>query len=186
MDYTKEQLREFLDLLQIYRSEDAKKARRNISAIGFVIVAVYLLGVKLTKIKVFGVDVSESRENLVLLIAMVLVLYWLSIATVLSFRDRAIQKERRHQFDNDIGILKRLHAEYQDWDGVTKGQPSRVSGPEYSSKQAYDKYLLQMKRTRLARVSDYVFGVLEVIVPLVLGATALVLLTRNLIDLMLL
>ena len=67
--------KQFLDLLLEYRSDEAKKARRNVSAIAFVVLSACLLNFHLSNMNVFGMDVSRASEIPVLVVAFVLLAY---------------------------------------------------------------------------------------------------------------
>ena len=64
--------KQFLDLLQEYKSDETKKARRNVSAIAFVIISAAILKIRLAEVRFLGVDVSKSAELPVLLITLML------------------------------------------------------------------------------------------------------------------
>jgi hypothetical protein len=180
VEYTEKHLRDFLELLQEHRSEDAKKARRNISVIGFVIVVVYALGVKLTQIKVLGVDVSESNEISVLVISGGLVCYWMFVFLVLLVRDRTIQAERKRQFESGLVHLKKVYDENEEWNKVTKGQPNRSFPYNYGGvKDAYESYLSQKKRTRWVKRCEAALKFFEVVIPIILGCGAIFFLLNN-------
>lgn len=86
--------KQFLDLLQVHKSEDAKKARRNFSFVSFIVISAWILGIQLTEIKVFGVDLSRSSELYILVIAFLLLAYWASMFFLSYRHDSEIQKER--------------------------------------------------------------------------------------------
>jgi hypothetical protein len=106
--------KQFLDLLQTYKSDDTKKARRNLSIIGFLIIAAWVLGIRLTELKVFGVNLRDSSEAYILAIAFLLLIYW-GCMFFLSYRhDTEIQKEREIQLNV---VVERI---YNRWNVISK------------------------------------------------------------------
>jgi len=68
MAYDKKQ---FLDLLLEYKSDESKKARRNVSLIAFVILSACFLNLHLSNMTVLGMNVSHASEIPVLVVAFI-------------------------------------------------------------------------------------------------------------------
>jgi hypothetical protein len=107
--------KQFLDLLQVYKSEDTKKARRNLSTLGFVVIAAWLLGVRLTDVKVFGANLSHTSESFVVVLGLVLVVYWSAMFYLSLSYDSEIQKERSIQLNNAISAFTERLANHQKY-----------------------------------------------------------------------
>lgn len=88
--------RDFLELLKPYASEEQKKSRRNIDVSSFVVLSIYFLGKSLTEIQVLGFNLHGSNHFLVLILASVLIAYWLIMYLVYFRRDSEIQKSKKH------------------------------------------------------------------------------------------
>ena len=86
--------KEYLDLLKKYKSDEATKARRNLCVVAFVVIAAWLLNVKISNVKVLRIDLSMSSEMWVLIIALVLLAYWAVMFYVHYRSDEEIQKEQ--------------------------------------------------------------------------------------------
>ena len=174
----KHEEKDFLDLLQEYKSEDTKKARRNLSAIAFVIIAIHLLGIRISDIKVFGVDVSKSSNFTVSVIALALLLYWLLMFILSWNQDREIQRERTiilgAQIKQFTGRFEQLEQERQDFPATPRGQRSNWYQPlDYSEvKAATQVYQAQQARTKRAALYGKILSKLELYIPLVLAAGA--------------
>jgi hypothetical protein len=161
----------FLDLLQEYKSDETKKARRNVSVIAFVIISAWILGIRLSDIRFLGLDISRTAELPVLALAGVLLIYWTFMFVIAYRRDKEIQKERawflNQELSNLRGRFKQIQDKY-DEDKVRKGYPS-----DYGEVKAWlERYEAQRKRTQGATLFAKVIDYLETTVPLLLGAGA--------------
>jgi hypothetical protein len=168
--------KQFLELLQEYKSDETKKARRNVSAIAFVVVVAAILQVRLTDVRVMGVDMSASAELPVLLITSGLIAYW-TLMFVLTWRhDREIQAERALALNAEV---KRLVQRKEDVEKRVKETPHRTTAdyPDYNevtaALEAYER-----QRARTARAAQYgaTIKFLEYYVPLALSGGASVVL----------
>lgn len=161
--------KQFLELLHPYRSEETKKARRNLSAIAFVIVAVRLLGLRLADIRVFGADLSRSAEIWVLILAMLLLAYWLVMFLLTWFQDREIQTERTSLMEAQI---QPLVAHYSKLEEERRKNPNYYASDFKQVEIAVLAYREQQKRTgRAAKVGELIKK-LEFFVPLSLYVVA--------------
>jgi len=171
--------KQFLDLLQEYKSDETRKARRNLSTISFVIVAAWLLGIRLVDIRVLGLDISQTAELPVLLLAGALLIYWTVMFLLTWKHDKEIQRERAMLLSAQVKrFTERLRVIEQ----------KRVkSGVEWTPtdypdvKAALDAYKAQQERTGKAAQFGAVIKQLELYVPLLLGASAAIVLAYGVI-----
>jgi hypothetical protein len=172
--------KQFLDLLQVYKSEDTKKARRNLSTLGFVVIAAWLLGVRLTDVKVFGADLSHTSESFVLVLGLVLVVYWSAMFYLSLSYDSEIQKERSIQLNNAISAFTERLANHQKYiEEEKKNNPTNsvYVPPDYSAvKSAVEAY--ERQKTRTAKAAKYggIIKAAELYVPVVLALWSAVIL----------
>jgi hypothetical protein len=167
----------FLDLLLEYRSDEAKKARRNVSVIAFVIISAWCLNLHLSSMSVLGMNVSGASEIPVLAITFVLLVYWFGMFLLAWLQDSEIQKERSLILDEQVtSLLNRLEV----IEKAKKELPSfwSIQHPDHSEVQAsVGAYKLQQQRTKRALLAVTWMRRMEFYVPLVLtGAAMLVLL----------
>lgn len=172
MDYDHKQ---FLDLLLDYRSDETRKARRNVSLIAFVILAAALLGIRLTDVNVLGLSLHKSSPPAVLLVTFVLLVYWSVMFFLAWLQDQEIKKERAIQLDRHVAsLVERLAAMDKD-----NAQNGRNIYPDYgAAKGAVDAYHSQQERTKKATVIGRTIHYLEIAVPLGLAAISSIVLTR--------
>lgn len=150
MNYDQKQ---FLDLLQEYKSEDTKKARRNLTTVAFIVIAVWLLQIHITEVKVLGVDLSHTSETFVLVLALVLLIYWAVMFYLSLTHDYEIQKERAYQLNDVISAAEKRQGE------IVKSIENSSAGAGYYAsergelKKIIDAYSRQKERT--AKASKY-------------------------------
>lgn len=169
--------RYFLELLQEYKSDDTKKARRNLSAIAFIVISVSFLKIPLNQVKLIGVDISHSGELSVLFLATGLLLYWL-IMFLLSWKhDKEIQAERARFLDSNV---QHFRERYQQGEEQRKTGDSRYYSADYiEAKTAVKAYEAQQKRTAQAIKYGSIIRGLELFVPLLLFGIAIAVLTAS-------
>lgn len=173
MDYDHKQ---FLDLLLEYRSDETKKARRNVSMIAFVILAAALLGIKLTEINVFGLNLHRSSPLPVLLLTFALLVYWMGMFVLAWLHDREIQKERALLLDQQVApIIKRLAD--REKDAATRGGQD-IFGDRAELRGAVDAYHSQQERTKNATMLGRMVRGIEIAVPLALAALSFIVLAH--------
>ncbi|MFA6902887.1 MAG: hypothetical protein WC236_07390 [Gallionellaceae bacterium] len=161
----------FLDLMQEYKSEDTRKARRNLSVISFVVISVSVLGIKLNELKILGVDLSRSSELNVLLLGLGLIGYW-SVMFSLAWRhDREIQKERTVALTATVAELRERLTKIEQIKEQNAGKSGYVPDDYAEVKSALDTYERQQNRTVRATRLGQVIREMELHVP---GSLALV------------
>jgi hypothetical protein len=164
--------KQFLDLLQEYKSDETKKARRNLSTICFIIIAAWMLRVRIADIRVFGVDLSQSADVVVLSVAGLLVVYWLAMFLLAWSQDTEIQKERVLLLSAQV---KRFTERYDVIKQKVATQGGQYTPPDFHEVEAaVQAYRAQQDRTRRASQFGSIIKRLEFIVPigLALGAAA--------------
>jgi hypothetical protein len=164
--------KQFLDLLQVYKSEDTKKARRNLSSIGFVVISAWLLRIQLTDVKVLGIDLSHTSELVVLLLGLVLVIYWSMIFYLFLTHDSEIQKERSIQLEKSVSALTSRLATLEELHKQNSGVTGYIM-PEYSEvKSAVEAYERQKARTATAAKYGGIINGFETYVPTALAVVS--------------
>ena len=175
MAYDKKQ---FLDLLLEYRSDEAKKARRNVSLTAFVILSASFLNLHLSNMSVLGMNVSQASEIPVLVVAFVLLLYWSGIFLLAWIQDSEIQKERSLILDEQMTyLIKRL----ETIDEERKKQNSlwAMAYPDHNEvRVSVEAYRLQQQRTKRAVLTVTWMRRLEFYVPIALSGAAVVALLK--------
>lgn len=162
----------FLDLMHEYKSEDTRKARRNLSVVSFIVISVWVLGIKLTELKVFGADLSRSSESNVLLLGLVLIGYW-SVMFSLAWRhDRAIQNERAVALTSTVSQLRERMARIEKIIEEKKARGSSYVPDDYAEvKAGLEAYERQQSRTASATNLGRAIREMELQIP---GALAVV------------
>lgn len=172
MEYDEKQ---FLDLLQVYKSDETKKARRNLSTISFIIISVWFLKIKLTDVKVFGVGLENTSELTVLFLATFLSLYWVVIFIVSWLQDKEIQKERTILLNTQIDALVKRFNKFEEKRKEVEANNQTYSSSTYASvKQVYEKYINQKNRTKTANMLLNITNYIELYVPIFLAALSIV------------
>jgi len=175
MAYDKKQ---FLDLLLEYRSDETKKARRNVSVVAFVILSTWFLNLHLSNMNVLGMNVSPATEIPVLLVATVLLLYWTGMFVLASMQDSEIQKERSLILDDHMAYLITRQAAIEKAQKVPDSYWALSYQDHQEVKAAVDAYRLQQNRTTRAQFAVKWIRRLEFVVPLVLSGSAMLALAR--------
>lgn len=160
--------KQFLDLLQDYKSEDTKKARRNLSTVGFIVIAAWLLGVRLADVRIFGADLSHTSELFVFILGLVLVAYWSGMFYLSWTHDSEIQKERSIQLNKAVTELTSRLASHQAYieDCKKLNAGASVTLPDYSEvKSAVEAYERQKARTAKAAKYGGIIKGTELYVP---------------------
>ena len=175
MAYDKKQ---FLDLLLEYRSDESKKARRNVSLIAFVVLFAWFLNLHLSNMTVLGMNISKASEIPVLVVAFVLLVYWSGIFLLAWIQDSEIQKERSLILNEQVTyLLKRLEMIEEARKEKDNFWPMRY--PDHSEVRAsVEAYQLQQHRTRRAVLAVAWMRRLEFYVPLALSAAAVLALIK--------
>jgi len=176
--------KQFLDLLlQEHKSEETRKARRNLSTISFVIFATWWLNIGLANIKFLGIDISGTTELPVLMLAATLLIYWAVMFFLAWKHDREIQRERALLLDEQVKpLIARLDVLQRDME-ARKNNPTNWTSPDYPEvKAAVEAYKAQQERTKQASLFGSLIKHLEFYVPLLLSGGAAIVLTCGVIQ----
>jgi hypothetical protein len=166
MDYDH---KEMLTLLAGHRSEEARRAHRNLTVTSFIVISAKLIGIRLTKVSAFGITPFDGSERVVLSIVMVLLSYWLALFLAHWSRDREIQKERALLLEQYMKPILERHAHMKK-----KLEAKQNVAPDWSDiKRTVMAYQAQQERTRKAAKLSKFTEIAEIAVPLVLAALAL-------------
>jgi hypothetical protein len=177
--------KEYLDLLLKYKSDETKKARRNLSTISFVIISARILNIKFTELRVSVVDMSKSSdEQLALLIALALLVYWFVMFSLSRNHDREIQKERSLQLEERVKDARKQIGETDETRKVAEKNGQDMSRmlipPNYHALKTFvARYYAQRERTQRATFYGNFVSGLESIVPFALSYIAAIVLLRR-------
>lgn len=161
----------FLELLQPYSSEETRKARRNTSTIGFIVIASWALGVRLNDIHAMGADISTSSESLALTICLLLLAYWSAMFLTSWLRDREIERERWTQGQVAAKALIQRYMSITE-QIKRKEEKGYIPSVYHDVKRAFDSYELQRKRTAKARRYEVWITTAEIFIPTIISAGA--------------
>jgi len=167
----------FLDLLLIeYRSEETRRARRNLSVVAFIVIAAWLLDTPLTDVSAFGIHLAGKPALAVILIAGAMLVYWLVLFMVSWGHDREIQRERSAilsaKLKPDIDQVERLRKMKQE-DPVKYERTAHIFSDRQQRVRAYER---QKERTKRASLLAEIIRYAEIAVPIGLATGALVIL----------
>jgi hypothetical protein len=161
--------KQFLALLEVHKSDETKKARRNASTIAFVVLAAWLLHIRLADVKVLGVDISKTSEIWVLLIALVLLGYWTGMFVLAWMHDKEIQKERTVFLDKELETIRARVKYGAESQGKVRGYVPMDYAEMSAALEVYEK---QKARTMRAAFYGTSIKKLEIVVPLTLSVAA--------------
>lgn len=99
--------RSYLELLSDYHSEETKKTRRNLTVASFVVIAIHVASVPISKLKFPYVDSGDMNPTAIVILAGFLIFYWSSMLVLYVARDQKVQAERQHQLSNIEDALKK-------------------------------------------------------------------------------
>ena len=159
----------YLDLLKPYISGEQKKFRRNTLVSSFIILSVYFLGKSLTEIRVAGLDLEESNKDLVLILAILMVLFWLTMFLIYYRRDSEIQKEQHHLLMEHVNKVKSSVDKFKNNIDEQMASNGKVTGhvrSEYENLlNVYKIYETQLCRTNKAGILNKVINKIELLLP---------------------
>lgn len=170
--------RDFLELLKPYASEEQKKSRRNIDVSSFIVLSIYFFGKSLTEVQVLGFNLHGSNHFLVLILASVLITYWLIMYLVYFRRDSEIQKEQEVLLLRHVQQVKERMNETQNQlnnivGADTGGMRSHWSSELNNARNQYSIYERQQERTKKAGILNMAIHKVEFWLPVILAVTAL-------------
>lgn len=161
-----------LDLLQEYKTEETRRARRNLSLFASAVLVAWLLGLELTEIKVLDADLSHASELSVMGLTLIVLVYQAGMFWLSWRRDHAIQNERSYQLD---GIVRDLRNSVGPRQAIRERtlEPEHKQGAKLTqAEQALDAYERQKSRTAKATFYNKTINRLELIMPSALGLLA--------------
>jgi len=176
--YSKENEKEYLDLLYDYQSDETKKTRRNLTVASFVVVALHLIGKKLSDTRFFWTDLEGSDQRWLLGIAAAVLVYWVAMGILYALRDKQLHNERKRLLDAHIKDLmdtidrwtKKIETNVTPGAGV----PGHMQTQLQNATTEYAPYLNQLKRTVWARRFGIATKAAEIGLPIVFATWALV------------
>lgn len=163
-------LKEFIDLLTEYRSEESRRARRNVNVISFVVLAAWLLDIPLTDVRAFGINLTNRSLCPVLYIALALLGYWTYVLWMTRARDREIEKERVQVLIEGIKPLLEKREELRQ--RRERGEVLAGLLMTIDEKKALKAFELQQERTKSAIQFNKVIGNGEWILSVILSTFA--------------
>ncbi len=170
--------RDYLELLKPYVSEEQKKFRRNTLVSSFVILSVYILGKSLTDIRVAGINLEGGSKFSILVLAGVMVIFWLVMYLIYYWRDLEVQKEQNHLLlKHVINVKERLDSFKRRVDGAmaSNGAVNNQLRSEYTNAQStYGIYESQLLRTNKAGLLNSVLSKVELLLPVLAAVVCLI------------
>lgn len=168
--------KDFLELLKPFVSEEQKKSRRNVLVSSFTVMSIYLLGKSLTELNVFGLHLGGGNKYAVLILAALLLIYWLVMYLAYSKRDDEIQKEQQYLLLKHVdGIKERIVVlnknieEASSNDGLRSHYQHELNG----EKNNFNIYEKQISRTAKADSFNFALKKIEYWLPITTGIAAL-------------
>jgi len=103
-----EDKKKYIELLRDSSSEETQKARRNTSLISFIIIAMYLLGIQWSGLRISGVNLATANnEKGIIFIALALSIFWIFMFLINHLRDYRIYKiELKNHLHKKLILLK--------------------------------------------------------------------------------
>jgi len=174
--------KEFLELLHPFKSDETMKARRNVSTIAFLVLALWMLDISIKDVSVFGVTLKQSSELGILAIAIVLLVYWLGMFLLAWLQDKEIQKERSYILEDHIStIVSRFEKMDADKKKREENGQTFMSSSYGQLKASYELYKAQEGRTKKAGTLVSLVRNLEIFVPMILAICALLVLISGVV-----
>lgn len=174
--------KDYLDLLKPFVSEEQKKSRRNVLVTSFTVISIYLLGKSLAELNVFGLHLGDSNDYAILVLAALLITYWLAMYLAYLKRDDEIQKEQQHLLLNHVErikerivVLNKNIEENKSNDGL-RNHYQRELDNEKSNSSIYEK---QIARTANAGKFNFALKKVEYWSPVITGITALLIISKD-------
>jgi hypothetical protein len=166
--------KEMLTLLAGYRSEESRRAHRNVSVTSFILIAAWVLGINITDVEAFGLAISKDAELTALGIAFVLLAYWFGMFLFHHERDLSIQAERREVFNATIRgvIAQKNDIDQKNAERRAKGQLDYIPQVYKQMRRVVAAYEAQVERTQSAnRMQQFDINA-EFVVPCLLAIGA--------------
>lgn len=177
--------KDYLELLKPYISEEQKKARRNVLVSSFTVIAIYQLGKSLTELNVFGLHLGDSNDYAVLILATLLITYWLAMYLAYSKRDDEIQKEQLHLLLKHVETIETRIAQLNkkiEKCKTTEGIYAHYRTELDNEKNSFSIYEKQLSRTEKAGHLNFALKKVEYWLPFITGITALFFICKNIIQ----
>lgn len=175
--------KDYLNLLKPFVSEEQKKSRRNVLVTSFTVMSIYLLGKSLTELNVLGLHLGDSNDYAILVLATLLITYWLAMYLAYSKRDDEIQKEQQHLLlkhvegiKDRIVVLNKNIEEDKSNDGL-RNHYQRALDDEKNNFNIYEN---QITRTANAGKLNFTLKKVEYWLPIITGITALFIICKDL------
>src|SRR5690554_50065 len=153
-------------------TDGTTKSRRNLLVSSFVIVALYVLGKSLSDLNVFGFSLEGSDKKTILYIAVALILFWMSVFSFNTAKDRDLNAERKLILDDAVGRLKKykdgLESKYSN---VEDNHPNKNTMRQ--AQVEYQRYTSQLDRTKRARALTALLHYIDLALPLVMALIAI-------------
>ena len=166
--------KDYLEQLKPYISEETKKFRRNTVVSSFIILSVYFLGKSLTEIKVAGLNLLGSNNDSVLIIAMVMITFWLIMYLIYYRRDLEIQKEQQHLLMKHVELMKKRIDNFEE--RINNAIERNVGIHDQTqhnltlAQNEYNIYKNQSSRTNKAGILNSVINNTELFLPIIIAA----------------
>jgi len=159
-------------------SDETKRARHFIVFICTVIIASYFLSLDLSKVKIAGIDLSDSSVLKVNIVALIVLIFWNFTLIINSKKDTYDAKERMFLIKDEIN---RIQAEIDRQDNVLSND-SKIT---FGNRKAQLNYLKehQSQRERMKKLNRFesIISKVNTYLPYSLSLIAALILLQNII-----
>ncbi|HIF6199708.1 TPA: hypothetical protein ACX3IX_004696 [Vibrio parahaemolyticus] len=167
--------KDYLDLMQPIESDSTVKNRRNSLVASFAICSVYLLDKSVTDFRILGLDLAGSNPEVLLLIIMLVLLFWLVMFISHAIKDYELNNER------EVLLLK--HVDYIER-RISQVKPKAEANSHFQSELGLAQsqmniFLEQKVRLKKATLLKKVTFVAEYSLPCMLTIVAIALLAHD-------
>ncbi|MBT3147011.1 hypothetical protein Q4583_05355 [Neptunomonas phycophila] len=173
--------KDYLEALEFKSSDGAVKNRRNLLVAAFSICSVYVLGKSLTDIKILGINLEGTNKFYLLCLAAVLILYWSVMYFLHYYRDSQLNLERKALLDKHVDRIKQQVDFYND--KISTNPNQHLEQIYNDALEQYKIHLSQLKRTNKAAIASRITNLVEVVLPFLVGGSALIFLWIDLVRL---
>jgi preprotein translocase subunit SecG len=146
---------------------------------------IYLLGKSLTELNVFGLHLGGSNDYAVLVLAALLIIYWLVMYLAYSKRDDEIQKEQQHlllkhvkRIKERIVVLNKNIEENKSNDVIRNHYQQELN----NEKNNFNIYEKQISRTAKAGSLNFALKKVEYWLPITTGIAALIFICKDIVQ----
>lgn len=159
-------------------SDETKRARHFIVFICTVIIASYFLSLDLSKVKIAGIDLSDSSVLKVNIVALIVLGFWNFTLIINSKKDTYDAKERSFLITDEIN---KVQAEIDRQDNVISSGSKITFGNRDRYLDYLKKHQSQLNRMEKLNLFESIISKVNTYLPYCLSLIAALMLLRNII-----